>query len=80
MVEGCGVAPGQDDVELDAGYGSPVEFKGGADGVYFDGRAVGGAEDVELIMAVVDRNGVVGLKWRSGLGEEASGSEDTKKK
>jgi len=67
-------------VKLDVGDGSPVEFKGGASGVSFDGGAVELAEDVELVVVEVDGGGVVGLKGWAGLGGDLWAGENKEQK
>src|SRR6185437_5828553 len=70
--------PGKDGVQLHAWDGAPVELEGGAGGVHLDRGAVGGAEDVELVMVQVDRNGIVHLEGRA-LSEEAGDRQEQQK-
>src|SRR5580704_972252 len=58
---------GKNRVQLHGGNGAPVEFKSGTGRVEFHRSTVDHAEDVELVMTIVDRGGVVGLKRGAGL-------------
>ena len=62
-------------MDLDARDGAPVELKCRTGGVHLDGSAVGSAENVELIMLVVDGHGIVGLVGRP-LGAERMCTQD----
>jgi len=65
IVGGRDLAPGQDGMKLNAGNHAPVELEGRADGVDLCGGSIDAAEDVELVMAVVDRDRIVGLERRA---------------
>jgi hypothetical protein len=64
-------------VDLDVRDGTPVEFECGSDRVDLCRRAVDGAEDIGLVVAVIDGRGIVGLEGWAGLRpERRSGKEE----
>ena len=54
-------APGQDGVQLYAGKCAPVKLEGRPGGIHLCGGAIDAAEDVELVVMEIDRDGIVGL-------------------
>lgn len=80
IVVGIDGAKRDDEMELQPGQRAPVELESGTERIDFSGCTVGRAEDVELIMAVIDRNGVVGLEGRPRLSPQLGRSQHEEQK
>ena len=67
-------------MELHAGKRAPVELEGRPGGVHLCRSAVDAAEDVELVVMQIDRNGVVGLVGRALRTEPRHGEKEEGKR